>query len=51
MSIEARVDSKCDYCRARLTDGDDVACRTCYEKLEEENAELRKRIEELEAER
>ncbi len=37
----------CDYCCQTLNDGLDIACRECYEKLEIENADMKKEIERL----
>lgn len=37
---------RCDWC-SRLIEGD-VACKKCYEELEEENAKLLDKIAELE---
>jgi len=44
-------EATCDWCNGvSLGEKDSLACQGCMEKLEEENAELTKRVEELEAE-
>ena len=39
----------CDWCKKRIDDRESVACEDCYERLEEEVAELKRTVGELEA--
>lgn len=50
MSIATYIDSNCDYCGKHFYDGDMAACKKCMERLEQENAELTKKVSKLEEE-
>lgn len=39
--------ARCDWCDKPVPDGDDVACRRCYEKLEDQVAELEAEVAQL----
>jgi hypothetical protein len=40
----------CGWCRSAITDGDDIACETCYDKVKDALAEAESIIEEIEDE-
>ena len=40
----------CDECNGQVSDGDDVYCASCYDKLAKENETLKEEIEKLKKE-
>ena len=42
--IDYRMDADCDECEAEIESGDYVVCKTCYNKLRDENHKLASEI-------